>query len=282
LPGEGTGDKRLIFACAVLVLVVIVGCALPLFRPSPSPPPAAGFTEEMTERIRGGMTEAEVVAVLGKPPGRHAGPRTTYVGSLWGYWIHPEGWVLPNGNIHKGWISDAGAVCVEFGKDGRVSFALWSPVFVPPTPESRWESLCRMARQLSGRFGPLLVESAVLVAFAAGVVALWRRARSVFRSEPRDGRRRPRRFAAWFVLSAFAVFSVLPIWTAYYIGDWETTGLQASFWTMLASVPGALQRVDAELLLIEFYGHQLLQLGVLLAVSVGVGRWLGGRPRNVA
>jgi hypothetical protein len=130
-----------------MALVFIGGSALPFLRRSalPAPPPPC-FTQQMAEEIQEGMTEAEVVAVLGKPPGWDASPDTGYIGSgPMGYWLFPEGWQLPDGDIAKGWISDAGAVCVQFGKDGRVVWSHWMEVFHPDV-DSREGLLRRMMR----------------------------------------------------------------------------------------------------------------------------------------
>jgi hypothetical protein len=145
---RGAGRKnRVILAGATLALVIIGGSALPFLRPSAPLPPR--FTKQMAEAIREGMTEAEAVVVLSRPPGWYASPDTSYLGSgPVGCLICPEGWQLPNGDIHKGWISDAGAVCVQFGKDGRVVSSLWGPVSVRQA-ESGWPFLRRLRRWLS-------------------------------------------------------------------------------------------------------------------------------------
>jgi hypothetical protein len=101
----------------------------------------------LAKEIRAGMTEAEVIATLGRPPGFYASPDTSYLGSTPGCWMYPEGWTLPSGDIIKAWISDAGYISVEFRKDGRVAYSGWSPVFTLPR-ETTWESLCRKARRL--------------------------------------------------------------------------------------------------------------------------------------
>jgi hypothetical protein len=136
--------RLLILTGVVLAVAVIAGGALELLRPSPP-----RFTEDLAARIHPGMTEAEVVAVLGRPPGNYASPHTTDFGNTMGYWLEPEGWLLPSGNVHKGWISDAGAVCVEFGQDGLVVRSFWGPVWVW-RPESPLESVGRMLRGLFG------------------------------------------------------------------------------------------------------------------------------------
>jgi hypothetical protein len=75
-------------------------------------------------------------------------------------------------------------------------------------------------------------------------------------------------------LALFAIVSVLPVWTAWYIGSWEATGERASFWTMLATVPRATQQTSAKTLFLDYYGPQVLQLAVILVVGCFVGRCL--------
>src|SRR6516225_3021796 len=144
LPSAGVRKRRVILAGVTLVLVTVAGSALPFLRPSVPPPPR--FTKQMAEGIRKGMAEAEVVAVLGRPPGWYASPNTSYIGSgPMGYWVCPERWQLPDGDIHKGWISDAGAVCVQFSKDSRVVWSGWAGVYASEA-ESRGHFLRRMMR----------------------------------------------------------------------------------------------------------------------------------------
>ena len=93
---------------------------------------------------------------------------------------------------------------------------------------------------------------------------------------------RPWRYAALLTLIVFVVASSLPVWTAWYFGPWEGTGELASFWTMLASIPGAAEQVSARSLILKFYGYEAGKLVGLIAVSLAVGRWLGGRSRGQA
>jgi len=94
--------------------------------------------------------------------------------------------------------------------------------------------------------------------------------------------RRPWRFAFRFALIVFAVFSVLPVWTAWYFSSWEGLGVLASFWTMLISIPRAAEQVRASDMVFEFYGPEFVKLIGLVTVSLMVGRWLGGRAEPVA
>lgn len=85
------------------------------------------------------------------------------------------------------------------------------------------------------------------------------------------------RYAALFTLVVFAVFSALPIWTAWYFSSWEGLGELASFWTMLASIPQAAEQVNTQKLILTFYGPEVVKLAVLLVMSLVRGRWWGGR-----
>jgi hypothetical protein len=100
-----------------------------------------------------------------------------------------------------------------------------------------------------------------------------------------EGARSPWRRAFRFALGAFVVLSFVPIWPAWYFGPWEGTGEPASFWTMLFSVPGALEHQRASKLVLVFYGPDLLLPVALLILSLVVGRFwprLRGavRPRS--
>ncbi len=85
------------------------------------------------------------------------------------------------------------------------------------------------------------------------------------------------RHAAWFALAVFALFSVLPVWSAWYFSPWEGLGVQTSFWTMLASIPRAAEQVNARELVFTYYRFEAVKLAVLIVVSLGLGRWLAGR-----
>jgi hypothetical protein len=114
----------------LLALILLTGLALGCALVSRALPPR--FTEEKAAGIHEGMTEEEVVAVLGKPAGYYASSDAGWVGcGLPDFWMTPEGYPLPDGTIIRGWVSDAGAVCVCFGEDGRVSRSSWVPVGTP-------------------------------------------------------------------------------------------------------------------------------------------------------
>jgi hypothetical protein len=88
--------------------------------------------------------------------------------------------------------------------------------------------------------------------------------------------RRPWRFAAGFTLAVFGIVSFLPVWTAVYIGDWELSFEPAGFWEMVAS----LHRINHIYGLSWVFDHlwiEVVKLIGLLSLSLGLGRWLGGR-----
>jgi hypothetical protein len=137
--------KRLL----ALVVVVLAGSALVACLSLYRRPPSARFTREMARQIHRGMTEAEVVTVLGWPAGNHASPGTGYIpetdGIAWGadtVWPNPQGLPLVSGETLKGWISDEGIVCVKFDANGRATQWDWFPVLRPPSPaEQVWDGL---------------------------------------------------------------------------------------------------------------------------------------------
>ena len=97
----------------LIVLVLLAGVALACSVLLWWPPPVE-FTKDMDGRIRPGMTEAEVVAVLGLSAGNYARGVPTPAAAA------PAGDRQPGGAVVKAWVSDTGAVTVEIGPDGRV------------------------------------------------------------------------------------------------------------------------------------------------------------------
>jgi hypothetical protein len=76
----------------------------------------------------------------------------------------------------------------------------------------------------------------------------------------------------------FLVFSILPIWTAWYVGEWEAAGEQATLWGSLVSVAPSANHLDG-VELFAFYRSELLKLAVVLAISLAIGWWRGRRHR---
>jgi hypothetical protein len=135
--------RLLVTAGSALVGLALAACAfLYCHRP-------ARFTKEMAERIQPGMTEAEVVAILGWPAGNHADPETSWLGSgPFPIWESPTGW-RKDGITTKGWISDVGAIGVDFGPDGRVRDRWWEAV-LGPVHESPLDFVRRLFRRVVG------------------------------------------------------------------------------------------------------------------------------------
>lgn len=96
-----------------------------------------------------------------------------------------------------------------------------------------------------------------------------------------EGARSPWRRAFRFAGVAFVVLSLLPIWPAWYFSSWEGLGEPASFWTMLLSVPGALEHQRATKLLLVYYGPYLLPPVALWIVCLLVGRFWTKLPGAV-
>ncbi len=94
-----------------------------------------------------------------------------------------------------------------------------------------------------------------------------------------DARVRWRR-AVRVALFVFVVLSVLPVWPAWYFGEREATGDLASFWTMLASLPRALEHCSASRVLLKWYGPSLIAPVAVLVISLFVGRWWAGRSER--
>ncbi len=88
------------------------------------------------------------------------------------------------------------------------------------------------------------------------------------------GHRHPWPFTILFTGAAFLTASVLPIWTAWYVGRWEKSANWTPFWEMLSSVPNVARQFDAEQLITDFYGWELLKLAAILTLAAGSGRVL--------
>jgi hypothetical protein len=115
----------LVWAGFELAVVVLAGGALELFWPRPP-----RFTEELADRIHAGMTEAEVVAILGRRAGNYASPYTVGVSSRSSAYL-AEGVYDPDGSCTKAWFSDAGIIRVHFGPDRRVLSRRWEAACTP-------------------------------------------------------------------------------------------------------------------------------------------------------
>ncbi len=106
------------------------------------------FTQELAERLKPGMSLAEVERTLGVPAGNYAGPETTWIGSgpmMW--WLKPEGWTNERGETWRAWISDAGSILVMFDAKDRVAWASFGSVFTPSS-DSLWETVRSSLRRI--------------------------------------------------------------------------------------------------------------------------------------
>lgn len=89
--------------------------------------------------------------------------------------------------------------------------------------------------------------------------------------------RRPWRFAIKFTLALFLVASFLPIWISWWFNSWEGLGTATDFWSMLASLPSGYGQNSAARFIFHYHGSNLGIFAGILAIGLGVGRWLGGR-----
>jgi hypothetical protein len=97
----------------------------------------------------------------------------------------------------------------------------------------------------------------------------------------RGGRRRPWRFAALVAFIFFGAFSLLPVWQAAYIGEWETTSGSANFWTMAASLNRAALRFGINWVA-DHYWFEPIKTIVVFAASLAIGRAISSRLEDRA
>jgi hypothetical protein len=110
-----TRRKRLYLVLGTLILVsVVVYGALWLTRPK------YRINEESVRAIRVGMTEEEVVAIIGVPPGSYASD-----GVLPNNASPLDGDEPTPGSQYKTWFSERMGILVRFGASGRVE-GRWS------------------------------------------------------------------------------------------------------------------------------------------------------------
>jgi hypothetical protein len=94
------------------------------------------------DRIKPGMSEAEVEAVLGGPPGCYA--RWRYV--AWGGTISMN-LASPGGDYSREWVGNEGCIIVGFGRNDRVFGAVYKDYSWEP-----WGGLPGCLRALLRRF----------------------------------------------------------------------------------------------------------------------------------
>jgi outer membrane protein assembly factor BamE (lipoprotein component of BamABCDE complex) len=139
--------KRVLVVFTLLAALAVTWLVVRLLLP-------IRFTEEMADRIRPGMTEAEVVAILGRPAGDYTTGECYHRGPWWkdyteGDWGNQEGrdW-SPEGMFTKEWLSDEGGVQVLFGGDGRAVALWWLDLGNPNEPPSLTARLQRWLQSL--------------------------------------------------------------------------------------------------------------------------------------
>jgi hypothetical protein len=93
-------------------------------------------TWETFEMLKPGMTEAEVTAILGAPPGDYSdGPRqyVAFISACDADFIKDS--------YKKYWIGRDGAIGVKWQDDGKLRYADYYPALDPPS--SLWERISR-------------------------------------------------------------------------------------------------------------------------------------------
>lgn len=120
------------FALAVLVALAISSGMFTRFHQPPR------FTQEQADHIPPGMTEADVVAFMGRPAGNYASPGVCFADACTDYksdvWASPGGRHRPDGTTEKAWLSDQGGVAVVFSAEGRVVYAYFEEMWAPEPP----------------------------------------------------------------------------------------------------------------------------------------------------
>jgi outer membrane protein assembly factor BamE (lipoprotein component of BamABCDE complex) len=113
----------------LLLAVCLLAASVRLFRGKPRP--AVRFTEADCARIKDGMTEAQVTALLGMPPGDYSTRNAAKTASPLS---RPGG---DEESFTKEWISDEGFIAVEFDNDGKVKGAVFGTA--APAELSWWD-----------------------------------------------------------------------------------------------------------------------------------------------
>jgi hypothetical protein len=135
--------RQMVFTLAVVTPMGLALLALICFQP-------VRFTKEMADRIHTGMTEAEVIAVLGRPAGDYHNT-AIYLNAPDDYrsdvWVSPGGVRRADGTTEKAWISNAGGVAVEFDLEGRVSRTCWEGYWTHG-PHHTYSLVVRILRRL--------------------------------------------------------------------------------------------------------------------------------------
>ena len=135
-------NRRRLLVVGALALLGLAGVLLAWLTPRPG----AGITQENSERIREGMTEQEVEAVLGCPAGNYRGPESVLQERGIPLWVSVDG-DCEDGPQLKLWVGPRFAVHVLVDCRGRVVQSSGHEV----EPLSLWEVLAERVRRLLSR-----------------------------------------------------------------------------------------------------------------------------------
>ena len=104
--------SRAVLLGAVAAMASAAVIAAVLRGPGTPPAPAARVTRGSFDRVRAGMTRAEVIAAVGAPPGVYASRDVAcWAGEEWFEGVDDE------------WVCDDGCLGVGYGPGGRVAVA---------------------------------------------------------------------------------------------------------------------------------------------------------------
>jgi hypothetical protein len=123
--------RRLLLCVGV---VACLGLAVGGFVWLTLPPP--GVTRENYERIREGMSQADVEAVLGVPPGAYGRGGIAEIASSNSILVFDPSWRT------ECWAGDTISIQVSFDTDGRVAWKSYSVIL--REQETFWERLRRL------------------------------------------------------------------------------------------------------------------------------------------
>ena len=92
----------------------------------------------------------------------------------------------------------------------------------------------------------------------------------------------PRRHTRLAMLLAPLLLStLLPIWTAWYIGPWEATGQGATLWSAMRLLPDNVRAAGQSYVLTLWAGN-LKTAGLILLLGLGIERFFVLRGRRLS
>jgi hypothetical protein len=83
--------------------------------------PRPGINHSNFQRIKAGMTQADVEALMGCPPGDYSDDNAFL-------WAYGEGWGVRNAGMDACWTSNDGLVSASFDANGLVNGAQFQPI----------------------------------------------------------------------------------------------------------------------------------------------------------